>query len=126
MRIYYAGDIHGSERCWRKFLAAAAFYEADVLVLGGDLTGKALVPIVETGPGRWQAHVLGRDETIKNERQLAEVYKRVRFNGFYPYQCSPDEYRRLETDPDFRDEVISAVMGDELGRWMEIAEEKLA
>lgn len=126
MRIYYAGDIHGSERCWRKFLAAAAFYEADVLVLGGDLTGKALVPIVEVQPGRWQAHVLGRDEKIKNEAQLAEVYKRVRFNGFYPYQCSPDEYHRLEADPGFRDEVISAVINRELKRWMEIADEKLA
>ncbi|MBD0289951.1 MAG: metallophosphoesterase, partial [Thermoleophilia bacterium] len=47
MRIFYAGDIHGSERLWRKFLNAAAFYEADVLVLGGDLTGKILVPLVE-------------------------------------------------------------------------------
>ena len=126
MRIYYAGDIHGSERCWRKFLNAAAFYEADVLVLGGDLTGKALVPIVEQGPGRWQAHVLGRNEQVKGEEQLAELEKRVRFNGFYPYRCSPDEYRRLEVEQEFRDQVISKTMIHELERWMSLADEKLA
>lgn len=126
MRIYYAGDVHGSERCWRKFLNAGAFYEADVLVLGGDLTGKMLVPIVEQGPQRWQAHVLGRDETITSEEQLAEVEKRVRFNGFYPYRCAPDEYRRLDLDPEFRDRVISETMVHELERWMAIADEKLA
>ena len=36
MRIYFATDIHGSEVCWRKFLNAARFYQADKLILGGD------------------------------------------------------------------------------------------
>ena len=51
MRIFYASDIHGSDRCWRKFLNAAAFYSAEALVLGADLTGKAIVPLVEGGDG---------------------------------------------------------------------------
>jgi Icc-related predicted phosphoesterase len=126
MRIYYAGDIHGSELCWRKFLAAADFYEADALVLGGDLTGKALVPIVERQPGEWHAHALGRDEHLKSDDELAELEKRVRFNGFYPYRCSEDEYRRLEADPDLRERVISLVMKHELDRWMTVADERLA
>ena len=126
MRIYYAGDIHGSELCWRKFLAAAGFYEADVLVLGGDLTGKALVPIVDRGGERWEAHVLGRDEKVKGEKKLAELEKRVRFNGFYPYRCAPEDYQRLETDDEFREQVISEVIQRELKRWIEIADEKLA
>ena len=46
MKIFFATDIHGSEVCWRKFLNAAAFYKADLVVLGGDVTGKAMVPIV--------------------------------------------------------------------------------
>jgi uncharacterized protein len=126
MRIYYAGDVHGSELCWRKFLAAASFYEADVLVMGGDLTGKALVPIVQLRPAEWQAHVLGRDETVKGEEDLAELEKRIRFNGFYPYRTSPAEYRELDHDDALRDRVISEVMVRELERWMQIADEKLA
>jgi Icc-related predicted phosphoesterase len=126
VRIYYAGDVHGSEKCWRKFLNAASFYEAEVLILGGDLTGKALVPIVEQRPGDWIAHVLGRDERARSEDQVAEIEKRVRFNGFYPYRCSDDEYRRLEADPAYRDGVVGRVMVDELRRWIALADEKLA
>lgn len=126
MRIYYAGDIHGSERCWRKFLNAAAFYEADVLVLGGDITGKALVPIVSAGEGEWRAHVLGNEELIKGVEALAELEKRVRFSGFYPYPCSVEDYQRLEASEEFRDGVISEVMNRELERWMAIADDKLA
>ena len=52
MRLYFATDVHGSETCWRKFLNAAQHYKADVLVLGGDMTGKALVPIIDDGDGK--------------------------------------------------------------------------
>lgn len=126
MRIYYAGDIHGSEQCWRKFLNAAAFYEADALVLGGDLTGKALVPIVAREDGGWSAHVLGRDEVVRDEAALAELEKRVRFNGFYPWRCSEAEYRRLADDEVQRERVVGEVMRRELERWVRIADDKLA
>src|SRR5512133_49633 len=45
MSLYYASDVHGSERCWRKFLGAGRFYGVRALVMGGDLTGKAIVPV---------------------------------------------------------------------------------
>jgi len=126
VRVYYAGDIHGSEKCWRKFLSAAAFYEADVVILGGDITGKALVPLVERRPGEWSAHVLGRDEVARGEEAATELEKRIRFNGFYPYRCSEDEYRGLEEDEEYRERVVTDVMCRELERWLELADEKLA
>jgi Icc-related predicted phosphoesterase len=125
MRIYYAGDIHGSEKCWRKFLNAAAFYEADALILGGDLTGKALVPIVEQGGGTWASHVLGRDEVVRGEAEVGELEKRIRFNGFYPYRCAREEYERLAADEAYREQVVSTVIVAELERWLDLAEEKL-
>ena len=54
--LYYASDVHGSDQCWRKFLGAGRFYEVNALLMGGDLTGKAVVPI-ELAAGRL---VLGR------------------------------------------------------------------
>ena len=45
-KVFFATDLHGAETCWRKFLNAAKFYDADVLVCGGDMTGKAMLPIV--------------------------------------------------------------------------------
>jgi len=95
-----------------------------VLILGGDLTGKALVPVVDRGQG-WVAHVLGRDEVVHGDDELAELERRIRFNGFYPYRCSDDEYRRLEADVEFRERVVAEVILHELARWMEIADERL-
>ena len=43
--LYYASDLHGTEPLWRKFLGAGRFYGVQALVMGGDLTGKAIVPI---------------------------------------------------------------------------------
>ena len=50
-KIYFATDIHGSEVCVRKFLNAAKFYDCDTLIMGGDITGKMIVPIVDRGQG---------------------------------------------------------------------------
>jgi Icc-related predicted phosphoesterase len=124
MRIYYAGDVHGSEKCWRKFLNAAKFYEVDTLILGGDITGKVMVPVVSTGDGRHQARVLGRDELVTDDG-LEELEKRIRFNGFYPYRCDRGEYERLERDTAHRDAVFSRLMVDEVRRWIRLAEERL-
>ena len=49
MKIYFATDVHGSEICWKKFINVSKFYETDALILGGDMTGKAIVPIIAQG-----------------------------------------------------------------------------
>src|SRR5437660_10749180 len=65
-RVYFASDLHGSDLAWRKFIAAAAFYDADVLVFGGDLMGKQLVPIVEEH-GRYLARFNGEDHAFEED-----------------------------------------------------------
>lgn len=125
MRLFYAGDVHGSERCFRKFLNAARFYDAEVIILGGDITGKVMVPLVEQKPGRFVAHVFGRKMKAKRPDDVTELEKQIRFNGFYPYRCSPGEYDRLADDAKYREQVMSRLMVDEVKRWMEIADEKL-
>ena len=79
VRLFFATDVHGSEVCWRKFINSAKHYEVDVLILGGDMTGKAIVPIVDEGGGRWQfsmqdqVHSMqGEDELVASERLVAD------------------------------------------------------
>lgn len=124
MKLYYAGDVHGSEKCWRKFLNAAKFYEVDTLIMGGDITGKLMVPVVATGDGRHEAQVLGRHETVP-DAGLDDLEKRIRFNGFYPYRCDRAEYERLSADTAYRDETFTRLMTDEVRRWVALAEERL-
>src|ERR1700739_3334862 len=59
-RIYIASDLHAAEKAWRKFINAISLnvYKADVALLAGDLTGKAIVPILERDGG-YEADGLG-------------------------------------------------------------------
>lgn len=124
-RLYYASDIHGSEKLWRKFLASPSFYDATVLIMGGDMSGKLLVPMVETAPGVWETHLFGKRQKVKGEEGVGELEKRARFNGFYPYRCDPAEMERLQRDDEYRDQVFRRAMAQEVDRWMAIAHEKL-
>jgi Icc-related predicted phosphoesterase len=69
MKMFFATDIHGSEICWRKFLNAAAFYKADLVVLGGDVTGKVMVPIVAY-PGYWEVTIRGERRRLETREEL--------------------------------------------------------
>ena len=125
-RLYYASDVHGSEKLWRKFINAASFYSADVLVVGGDLTGKVLIPVVERRPGRWEARAFGKTQKAKGDSQLEELERRIRLNGFYPLRCTQDEHERLNSDDSYRDRIFKQAMREELERWLELAGDKLA
>src|ERR1700742_1211861 len=83
-RLYYASDIHGSDVLWRKFLSAAAAYKAEVLVMGGDVTGKGVVPLVER-PDGWEVEMFGVRQTVPPD-DLEEMEHRIRGNGMYPHR----------------------------------------
>jgi uncharacterized protein len=122
--IFYASDVHGSDRCWRKFLGAAKFYKADTLIMGGDLTGKALVPITQEADGTYTARFIGEQRRISSEEQLSQLKDAVRFNGMYPWVASPDEVQRHRDDDMARDQLFETVMLDELNRWVTLADTK--
>lgn len=122
--LFFSSDVHGSEKCWMKFVNAAKFYGARALIMGGDITGKALVPIVRDGKGRYTMEFLGRRSRLTDDA-LPEAEKRVRFNGFYPYICDPDEVARMESNPAHLDHVFKTLMSEQLARWLAIAQERL-
>jgi uncharacterized protein len=125
LRIYYTGDIHGSELCFRKFLKAPEFYEADVAVIGGDITGKVMVPVVEVDDGMLHARVMGEDRVVPPEEYEA-LERDIRFAGFYPYRTDAAGEQRLEDDPPHREEVFTALMVEQVRRWREQADERFA
>jgi uncharacterized protein len=123
LRIYFATDVHGSERCFRKFLAAAKIYEADALVLGGDVAGKGLVPVIAEN-GTLSASVRGEPVTLPASEQ-ERLYAEINQLGFYPVQMEPDEIAALEADQAsverlFREEIVA-----QIGRWCDLAGERL-
>jgi Icc-related predicted phosphoesterase len=125
-RLFYAGDVHGSRLCWKKFVNAAAHYPADALVMGGDLTGKALVPIVREGDGSYSAEVIGERRTARTAEELDQIQGAISANGMYPLIVDPGEARALATDAARRDEAFERALLDELRLWVELADERLA
>jgi Icc-related predicted phosphoesterase len=124
MRIYFATDIHGSEVCWRKFLNAGQFYHADVLILGGDVTGKAVVPVVAAAGGYRVRQFAG--DRVLSAAETAAMETRIMDMGFYPYRTTDDELEQIWDDPAAVHRVFLAVMRETLERWLDIADQKLA
>lgn len=124
-RIYFTSDIHGSEVCWKKFLNAAKFYKADVSIMGGDITGKLIIPIVEEDDGTYKARAFGRDEVLKNQKEVEELEAKIRSTGYYPYVCDKAEYEELQKNQSKLDKLFDKLILDGIKRWMELADKKL-
>lgn len=125
-RIFFATDIHGSDVCWRKFLNAGKFYEADILILGGDITGKALVPIMALPDGRFKATLLQQEFMLQDEDAAVDMERRVKSRGYYPFRITPTELVEFEADPARVDAFFQQQMLDVVEQWMALADERLA
>jgi uncharacterized protein len=125
MRIFFATDIHGSDVCWRKFLNAGTFHKADVLVMGGDMTGKAMVPITGSGTS-WRVTLQEQVHALEGEEAVAAMEKRIQDRGYYPIRLSPEEMSDWQANPEKVDERFRHEMLAQVQRWMDLADERLA
>jgi Icc-related predicted phosphoesterase len=126
MKIYYATDVHGSEMCWKKFVNAGKFYGVEVLVLGGDMTGKAIIPIIAQGKGKYKVTLLEQEKILDGEVELSEMVKTIQNRGYYPYVTDPDEVEDISKSQEKSDTLFLEQMVSTITRWMEYADERLA
>jgi Icc-related predicted phosphoesterase len=125
IRIFFATDVHGSEKCFLKFLNTPQPYRVTTLILGGDITGKMIVPIVKTAEGTYTSEFLSNKYTLKSDKEVEDLEKKIRFTGYYPYRSTEDEMADLRANPAKVDSVFTDVMIETLRRWMSMAEERL-
>jgi Icc-related predicted phosphoesterase len=126
MRIFFATDVHGSETCWRKFLNAGAHYQADALILGGDMTGKALVPVIHEGGDNWHATLLENRHDLVGEDQVREFEEAVIRRGYYPFRTNPEAVQRLQDNESHWHSLFEEKMLATVKQWMDLADERLA
>jgi len=124
-RILYGSDFHGSDAVYRKFLAAGIQYKANVLMVGGDVTGKAMIPVIHQGGGRYEAELFGEAKQAATPDELKQLQKSVSQVGFYPIVLEKDEATDLENDPSKMGARFEHEMCQRVREWMELAEEKL-
>jgi uncharacterized protein len=125
-RLYIASDFHAAEKAWRKFVNAIKLnvYKADVALLAGDLTGKAIVPIIERD-GRFHAELFGVQRTARNADELATLERDIADVGYYSFVAEPDQAERLVGDAAERDALLHRLMNERVAAWMELATERL-
>lgn len=124
-RLFFTSDVHGSDVCFLKFLNSAKFYKLNIMVLGGDITGKMIVPIVQEPDGTYESQFLGKKQTPKTLQEREALEKEIRNSGYYPYLTTPAEMEKLQSDKKLLDELFSKVMEAGVKRWVSIAEERL-
>jgi len=126
MKFFYATDVHGSEICWKKFISAGKFYEADTLILGGDMTGKAIVPIIAQGNERYKLTLLEQESILEGQEAVDKMAQTIRNRGYYPYVTDPDEVAEITDVPGRLDELFLEQALATMERWMAYADEKLS
>lgn len=122
--VFFASDLHGSEVCFKKFVAAAKFYRADTLLLGGDISAKIVVPIVSTGKQQFAAQFHGREEHL-DQTTVSDFEQRAANSGLYTERMQPDEYQHYADHPEDVEDLFDRVMRRTVQRWIEYAKTKL-
>ncbi len=76
--------------------------------MGGDITGKAVVPIIRGADGLRVPELIG--DRVAGEDELETLERRIRDRGFYPYVTSEAELAGAHGDS-------AAIDGCSSGRW---------
>ena len=94
-----------------------------MLVLGGDIAGKGLVPI-RSENGTLSAKVRGEMVTVpraEEERLRAEINRL----GFYSVITDPPDVERMENDPNYLVGAFEHAIIEQIEGWCKLAEERL-
>jgi Icc-related predicted phosphoesterase len=125
IRIFFATDVHGSEICWKKFISAGKFYEANILILGGDMTGKAIIPIIAQGGGKFKVTLLEQETMLDGQEAVDKMVTTIQNRGYYPYVTNPDEVAEISSRAGRSDELFVQEATKTVEHWMEYADQKL-
>jgi uncharacterized protein len=125
-RLYIASDFHAAEKAWRKFVNAIRLnvYKADAALLAGDLTGKAIVPIVQNDSG-YETELFGVHRRARGDEELAQLERDIADVGYYSFVTSSEEAERLASDEAERDRLLERLMSERVEAWMALATERL-
>ncbi len=126
VRLFFATDVHSSERVFTKFLNSVEHYKADVLILGGDLTGKFIAPLIKREDGTTFTDFLGMPRAFKTEEEVKRIEDEIRTAGYYYFHTTQKEYDQMAGNKQKIDEVFDKLMLETLQQWVDMAEKRLS
>ena len=98
-------------------------WEADAVLVAGDLSGKSLVALVQSN-GSWHGTHGGREWVARDEDELRELERTLADKGLYGVAMSEDELAELRDPGVLERRFLEAIM-TRLEAWMELAAERL-
>jgi hypothetical protein len=122
-RVLFVTDLHGSEVTFRKVLNGVEVYGAEALIVGGDLTGKQIVPLVAE-PGGWACSLMGSHAFARDD-DVDELIATIKDLGQYPVQMTTDEYLELEASEEQLEAAFVTACHDQVSDWMRRLAERL-
>ena len=127
--IFFCSDLHGSTVCFKKFINAATYYRSkgrpvDILMMGGDTTGKLIVPIIKNGR-EYRSYLFGQHLTLTTQAEIEALVKKTEVLGIYPHIFEPDEYEEFKDSPAVQNRLFNELMLKRLEEWLDFAEKKL-
>lgn len=124
-RIFFCTDVHGSDVCFKKFINAANFYGTQILILGGDVTGKMVVPIAKQPSGAFLTTFAGENLEFTTDTEVADFAKQLRNMGFYPKAMDEEEFRNIKASQEEQDRLFRELIRERLAQWIDYADGKL-
>jgi len=124
-RVFFTTDVHGSTVVFKKFINSAKFYDAQVIILGGDMVGKMIVPLVEQAGHRYHANYLGKIHDVTEGEELEKLEATLENSGLYPLRVSPEEVEAFNHDKELVEKRFGKLAADRVTKWLDIAEERL-
>lgn len=125
-RILFATDVHGSDPVWKKFILGAKRYKANVLIIGGDITGKNVVPITANPDGTFAAEFQEQKRFFRNREELKKFEDTLRTTGNYMYIGSKSELEELRRDKTKSEKIFSDLVLQRLREWVDFADKNAA
>lgn len=125
IKIFFSADIHNSEIVFRRFLSIPKYHNVDVLILSGDLTGKAIIPIIDLGGEKYRYTFKGKTETLQSREQLKNAVNELRNRGLYTYICTGSELEELKNKPDEVDKLFKKLISETMQAWIRDIEEHI-
>jgi len=117
--------MHGSDVTFQKYIGAANFYKADIMILGGDISGKGIAPLMKTSDGQVTCQIAGKEYSANSPQEIEKLSTLIKDMGYYGFTTSPEEWGSINSDVKKMDELFIKLSTDRLKHWNEIAKEKL-
>jgi len=124
-KIYFSADAHGSTYVWRKWISVVSVHKPDILILAGDLTGKAFVPLIRQKDGSYMCSYFGGKFNLKTEEEVKKMMERLESAGAYPFVATAEDIQELKSDEDKLNKLMDREIRERLVNWMEMLVDKV-